>query len=91
MTGPLGAVTRAFADGLSDRLAEIPATRSFFATVSTATAGAGPGGNYLVKVTWRGVEMTARSYNAAYTPAVGHRVLCQIIDNQLIVEGRYIN
>lgn len=73
------------ADQQSDRLADVPTTRAVIATVTTVTAGAAPGGNALVKVTWRGQELTAASYLASYTPSVGQRVLCLLIDNQLIV------
>lgn len=94
MTEPsreLARAARRFADANTDRLAEIPQDRDFFATVTTVVTGAGPGGNALVKVTWRGVELTVRSYNAAYTPDAGHRVRCSLVDNQLVIEGRYIN
>lgn len=87
----LGRAARRNADAQTARLAELPQDRFFFATVSTVTPGAGPGGNALVKVTWRLGEYTARSYNAAYTPDVGHRVKCHLVDNQLTIEGRYIN
>lgn len=87
----LARTAREFADSQSERIADVPAVRDFFATVTAVTIGGGPGGNALVKVTWRAVELTAASYNAAYTPVVGHRVRCSLIDNQLVIEGRYIN
>jgi len=87
----LGRAARRNADAQSARLAELPAVRQFFATVTTVTPGAGPGGNALVTVTWRAAELTVAAYNAAYTPDVGHRVRCSLVDNQLVIEGRYIN
>jgi hypothetical protein len=82
---------RAFADSNKARITAIPTDRDFFADVQTVTAGAGPGGNALVTVSYRGTTLTAASYNAAYTPVVGDRVLCGLIADQLIVKGRYIN
>lgn len=73
------------ADQQAARLAELPSLRAVIATVATVTAGASPGGNALVTVIWRGVELTAAGYLASYTPAVGDRVECHLIDNQLIV------
>ena len=88
----LGRAARRNADAQTARLAEIPAVPQFFATITTVTAGAGPGGNALVKVTWRAAELTVASYNGAYTPVLGHRVKCSIVRSQLVIDGGpYIN
>lgn len=57
------------------RLAELPATRFFYATVTQASP---------LKVLWRGQEVAARR-GSTYTPVVGHRVICALLDNQPVV------
>jgi hypothetical protein len=32
----------------------------------------------------------AAGYLSSYTPVVGHRVLCELVDNQLIITGRVV-
>ena len=60
------------------------------ATVTTVTAGGAVDGNALVKVTWRGLEVTVNGYLNSYTPTPGDRVLCGYVDSQLIVKGRIV-
>lgn len=78
---------RRFADQTSSRFADVPGLRAVIATVSTVTAGASPGGHALVTVSWRGQVVTAKGYFASYTPAATDRVLCLLVDDQLIVVG----
>ncbi len=60
--------------------------RLMLGTVASVTAGgAADGVHALVTVTWRGVSQTAAGYLDGYTPTVSDRVLCVLIDNQLIV------
>lgn len=85
----VAAAARRFADQQSARQADRP-TGEFYATVTAVTTGGAADGNALVKVRWRGQEITAAGYLAHYTPAVGHRVKCSMVDQQPIVEGRVI-
>jgi hypothetical protein len=73
------------ADQESARLAEVPATRLLYADVSAVTEGAASDGNGLVTVSWRGGEYTVAGYPDSYTPAVGHRVLCALVEAQLVI------
>lgn len=72
------------------RIAEIPAAPMFRATVTAVTAGAGSGGGARVTVTWRGSAQNVADYPDSYTPAVNHRVLCALVDNQLSILHRCI-
>lgn len=90
MNRELAAAARRFADATSARIADAPGARQIIATVSTVTAGAASDGNALVTVSWRGVDITAAGFAASYTPIVGHRVVCDLIDNQLIVAYRIV-
>lgn len=85
----LAAASRRFADSLSERLADAT-SKQVIATVTTVTPGAAADGNALVAVTWRGTEATVNGYADSYTPAVGHRVVCAYIDNQLLVQHRIV-
>lgn len=89
-TRRLELATRRFADRTSDRFADLPTTRLVIATIATVTAGAASDGNALVTLSWRGGTVTAAGYAAAYTPVVGHRVHCSLIDDQLFVDYRIV-
>jgi len=87
---PLQRAVRQMADRNAAALAAIPASRIFIATVAAVTPGGASDGNALVQIRWRDSIVTANAYGSTYTPAVGHRVLCALIDNQLIVTDRLI-
>lgn len=90
MNPDIARAARRNADHQSQRISTA-GVRPVIATVTTAMAGGSHDGTaYLVKVTWRGLEVTAAGYAASYTPAVGHRVVCAFIDNQLIVLCRIV-
>lgn len=55
-------------------------------TVASVTGGAASDGLAVVTVTIRGVETTAAGYNVSYTPSVGQRVRCSLVDSQLFVD-----
>lgn len=80
MNRQLAAAARRLADQQTDRLAQRP-TEKFIATV-TATSP--------LTVSWRGSSVVARGRHASYTPGVGDRVSCALIDNQVIVENRIV-
>lgn len=89
MTRPLAAAARRLADQTSDRLDGLPADKIRILTVSAVTPGGSPGGNAVITLSWRGTDIAAKDYGAAYTPAVGDRVLCVLTsDNQLVVIDR---
>lgn len=81
---------RRFADLQSERLASVGQSRQIIATVTAVAAGNAEDGNATVVVTWRGDTYEAAGYFSTYTPAVGHRVKCSLIGDQLIVEDRII-
>lgn len=81
----LGLAARRFADQQSDRLADVPVSRHIRATVATVTEGAAVDGNAVVQVTWRGAVLTVSDYPDSYTPVVGHRVLCVLVDGLLSI------
>lgn len=74
----LARAVRGFADDDSARLADLPVTRFFTATVSNATAGS-------LAVTWRGKSVPMAGKAAGYTPAIGQRVLCALVDGQPLI------
>lgn len=77
-------VARLKADRNSRRLKDArDAAGDFYATVASVTGGAASDGLAVVTVTIRGDETTAAGYNLSYTPAVGQRVICTYINNQL--------
>lgn len=78
------------ADHLTDRIADAARPGQRVATVTTVTAGGASDGNALVKVTYRGTEFQVQGYNSAYTPAVGHRVVCDVIDAQWFVSYHFV-
>lgn len=78
----LAQAARRNADQQSALLAFAPSVL-LHATVTTVTPGAARGGTAAVSVTWRGQQILVNGYNAGYTPGVGDRVLCGVVDNQL--------
>lgn len=81
---------RQSADANSAKIAARPTTQ-FWTTVTTVVPGGGRGGNALVKIEWRGSELEVAAYAASYTPAVGHRVLCDVVSDQISIAYRGIN
>lgn len=80
MTAPdVSRAARRFADRQSERLAEVAPPPQFVATV-TATSP--------LSVSWRGRVLPVAGRNAAYTPAVGHRVKCVLLSDQLLIDYR---
>lgn len=74
---------RRFIDQQSQKLAEIPAARPFLATVTNVAGTA-------ITVRWRGGLLVATAAGASYTPAVDDRVLCLLIDDQLVILDQLI-
>lgn len=85
MTRALDAAARRFADAQTGRIAELPTDGKIVATVAAVTAGAAADGNAAVTVTWRAGTYRVKGYNRTYTPVVGHRVVCDLIDGQLLI------
>src|SRR5690349_16289079 len=81
----LAVAVRRLPDRNSEPLADVPSMLAIVATVTAVVAGGSPGGNALVTVSWRGAALTANGYHASYTPTMGDRVECHLIDDQLIV------
>ncbi len=93
MTDPMRqvhAAARRAANGASDTLRELPDDTHCRATITAVTAGGASDGNALVTVRWRGAELTAADYPDSYTPVVGHRVLCVVVDAELSILHRGI-
>ena len=67
----------------ASKLAALPSGTHVRATVLSVATGAGSDGNALLTVKWRGAEVPISDYPDNYTPAVGHRVLCVLIDGEL--------
>lgn len=78
----LDRAARQWADSTTARIADVPASRELIATVATVGAS--------VTVTWRGVSLLAAAVCASYTPAPGDRVLCVVVDDQLIVRDQLV-
>lgn len=74
------------ADQQSAAVARVPASRRVLATVASVTAGAASDGLSVITVTWRNGTVTAAGYDRDKTFTVGQRVVCDLIDNQLIVD-----
>ncbi|NUT08185.1 MAG: hypothetical protein HOV76_32430 [Hamadaea sp.] len=74
----LDRVARRFADQQSGRFAALPGLQGAVCTV-TGVSGS------TVTLSWRGGTLTGTASCASYTPAAGDRVLCLLIDSQLIV------
>lgn len=74
----LARAIRGLADDDSDRIASVPASLQFFATVASTAP---------LMVTWRGANVLAAGKGWGYTPVVGQRVKCSLVRNQLIVEN----
>lgn len=93
MTEPSRAIARAarrVADQQTARLVDVGSARLFRATVTTVTPGAARDGLALVMVTYRGQENTVAGYPDAYTPAVGHRVVCASIADAWSILSREV-
>lgn len=91
MTASTSAAVRRFADANTARIAAATSnSRQIIASIVTVTAGAASDGNAKVQVSWRGTVCTANGYAASYTPVVGHRVVCDFTDSQLIIAYRII-
>jgi hypothetical protein len=88
----LAQAVRRLADQQSARLAGVNAVQLFRATVSyVVAAGAADGVSALVQVSWRGNDrLTVVGYPDSYTPAVGHAVLCAVVDGQLSIVNREV-
>jgi hypothetical protein len=88
----LGVAVRRLADQQSARLAEATAVQWFRAKVSyVVPAGAADGVSALVQVSWHGNDrLTVVGYPDSYTPAVGHAVLCVVVDGQLSIVNREV-
>lgn len=75
---------RRWADHNSARINDAGQGPFFYADVTTVTAGGAADGTHaLVKVTYRDRETDVNGYPDTYTPAVGHRVVCALVRNQL--------
>lgn len=81
---------RQFADQTSDRIRSASLPDRFYATVSAVSPGGAKDGNALVSVRYRDAQITVAGYNASYTPVIGHRVVCVVIDNQVDISHRSI-
>lgn len=85
----LAQAARRFADGHSDRWAEIPRDRLLILSVTAVNPTGSPGGNAVITLTWRGRDVQAADYCASYTtPTVGDRVICVLVSDQLVVLDR---
>ena len=69
---------RQWADAQAAQVAAVPSLRGFAATIATTSP---------VTVTWKGSTYTATRVLPSYTPGVGDRVLCLLVDDQLVVLG----
>lgn len=93
MTAPraLARAARRVADQNTRKTAAADTGRRVVATVATVDPGAASDGNAVVTVTWRDGTAAAAGYASSYTPAVGHRVMCDLLpDGQLVVAYRII-
>lgn len=94
MTTPLSraaaTAVRRFADSTSARITEAARSGPIVVQVTAVAPGAAKDGNALVTITWRGATARVNGYAASYTPVVGHRVVCDYIDNQLVIAYRVI-
>ena len=69
---------RQWADAQTAQLASIPSLRGFAATISATSP---------VTVTWKGADYQATRVLPSYTPGIGDRVLCLLVDDQIVVVG----
>jgi hypothetical protein len=90
MRRELARAARRLADQQSSRLADVPASRGFLATVVAVTAGGSDNGNTLITVRYRGADLPATGFYASYTPTVGDRVDCVLREDQLIVVDKIV-
>lgn len=70
---------RQWADAQQAQISAVPSLRGFAATIAATSPS--------VTVTWRGAVYTATRVLPSYTPGVGDRVLCLLVDDQLVVLG----
>lgn len=92
MRRELAAQARRSADANSARLREMAASGDrLILTVSSVTAaGAADGVHATVAVLWRDEPITVSGYNENYTPGVGHRVKCDVVKDQLLIDYRIV-
>jgi hypothetical protein len=79
MNQDLARVALQVADAESARLSDLPISRAVILTVATVSP---------TTVSWRGKNVPIAGKNANYTPVVGHRVKCALVDGQLLIEYR---
>lgn len=90
MTEPIREVQRAVrqaADARSARIADAANNGGqFVATIdSVIPGGAADGVNALVTIDWLGEVVTVNGYSRGYTPVEGHRVVCDLIKDQIFI------
>ena len=91
MTRRLHEAARQSAAEQRDRLAAIPASRRFVATVKTVALGAAADGTHAaITVTWNGSDCLAASYADGITFAPGDVVECDLFKNQLRILSRQV-
>lgn len=73
----LARAARRFADQQSSRFEALPLAQRLVLTVSATSP---------LTVSWRGKDVPTKGANVATTLAVGDRVVCDLIDGQLIVD-----
>lgn len=83
----LARVARRHAARTGAQIADRP-TGTFIATVATVTPV--EGGNPAVTVSWRGQDLAVNAVGSTYTPSAGDRVLCHLVDNQVVVADRLL-
>lgn len=81
MSRLLNDAARAFADAGSAQLADIPTVRAVVLSVTSTTGG--------LFLSWRGADVSAKRC-ASFTPTVGDRVLCLVVQDQLVVLDRIV-
>lgn len=82
----LRAIRRA-ADQQSDKHAAADEGRTLLLDVTAVAVGASPKGNAVITLSWRGKDVVAKDYDISYTPTVGDRARCEVVQGQLIVRG----
>lgn len=89
MNRELATAVRRFADATGDRIDAAATGGPIIASIATVTANGRPNGA-LVTISWRGKTYAVAGYAASYTPVVGHRVVCDYVDNQIFIAYRII-
>lgn len=72
----LDQAARAFADQATQQLRDIPSVRAVVLSVTSTTGG--------LFLSWRGATVSAKRC-ASFTPAAGDRVLCLVVQDQIVV------